>query len=207
MSVIDENKLVKEAYKPIAQSFNKTRRNPWAWQQQFLNRIGNGFYYDIGCGGGRLLNKYNSIGVDSCPEFVNIVKDKGFNVVLNDMTDLPFRDNSADAIICIASFHHLSTLKRRYNALLEMKRVLKPDGIILISVWSKNQPKDTEEKKKFPKYGDVIVPWMDKYKNVVCERYYYIFQLDEIEKIFKDVGFQIISHKWDYGNEIYELRN
>ena len=205
MSDINEDKLVREAYKPIAQTFNKTRRNPWPWQQQFLNKIGNGFYYDIGCGGGRLLNKYNSIGVDSCPEFVEIVKAKGLNVVLSDMTQLPFKSNSADAIMCIASFHHLSTPKRRLSALIEMRRVLKPGGRMLISVWSKNQPKDTDEKKKFPEYGDVIVPWMDKYKNVICERYYYIFQKEEIEKMFWDVGFQIVEHKWDWGNEVYEL--
>lgn len=204
MSLIDENKLVTQAYKPIAQSFNKTRRNPWPWQQQFLNGVGTGFYYDIGCGGGRLLNQ-NSIGVDSCLEFVKIVKDKGLNCIQSDMVKLPFRDQSADAILCIASFHHLSTQERRILSLMEMKRILKPTGKILLSIWSKVQPKDSETKKKFPEYGNVIVPWMDKYKNVICERYYYIFQINEIISLFELVGLKVLSHKWDYGNEIFEL--
>ena len=207
-SDIDEQRYVTGAYNTIAANFNETRPNPWDWQQKFMDEhIKDGFYYDIGCGGGRLLKDGQSIGVDSCPEFVKIVRDKGLDCRLGDMIYLPFEDATADAVMCIAAFHHLATPERRVAALTEMFRVLKPTGKAMISVWSKKQPKDKPEegKFKFPEYGGVIVPWKDKQKNVLSERYYYIFKLDELEKLFQDVGFQIISHQWDYGNEIYIL--
>lgn len=204
MSFIDEKKLVTEAYRPIAMDFNDTRYEPWDWQRKFLNEIGDGFYYDIGCGGGRLLNN-NSIGIDTCDEFIDIVRLKGLSCVKADMTQIPFRDESADAIICIASFHHLSTKERRIIALNEMYRVLKSTGKMLISIWSKIQPNDKKGKHKFPNYGDVIVPWFNKQKLKLCDRYYYIFEESEIRALFELIGFKIISYEWNYGNDIYVL--
>jgi tRNA (uracil-5-)-methyltransferase TRM9 len=205
MSEIIEDKLVKDAYSKIAQLFNDTRRKPWNWQQKFIDEIGNGFYYDIGCGGGRLLKEGQSIGIDSCPKFVEIVKNKGLRCIEGDMTKLPFENETADAILCIASFHHLSTTERRLMALKEMYRLLKPTGKILISVWSKTQPHDTDVNKKFNNYKDVIVPWFNAQQQKLCDRYYYIFEKEELEKLFKQIGFKIESYEWDYGNDIYKL--
>jgi hypothetical protein len=36
-------------------------------------------------------------------------------------------------------------------------------------------------------------------------RYYYIFRMEEIEKLIKKNGFVIKKHIWDYGNEIFIL--
>jgi ubiquinone/menaquinone biosynthesis C-methylase UbiE len=201
-----ETEYVVDAYKPIAMTFNKTRRTPWIWQQKFIDEyIKDSYYIDIGCGGGRLLNQ-RSVGIDSCQEFINIVIQKGLNAVLADMTFIPFEDETFDNIMCIASYHHLSTQERRHKAMKEMFRVLKPGGHILISVWSIKQPKDTDTKKKFEKYGDVYVPWKNSKQKIITNRYYYIFQTDELEKMFYDNGFEIIEHIWDYGNEIYILQ-
>ena len=83
----------------------------------------------------------NFVGVDNCENLLKICQDKGLNVVYGDMCSLPLKDNSADFIISIASFHHLSTIERRTQALKEFYRVLKPGGNLLISVWSKTQLK------------------------------------------------------------------
>jgi ubiquinone/menaquinone biosynthesis C-methylase UbiE len=201
-----ETKYVIDAYKPIAITFNKTRRNPWDWQQKFIDQyINDSYYIDIGCGGGRLLNK-NSVGIDSCSEFINIVLQKGLKGVLSDMTSIPFEDGTFDNAMCIASYHHISTKERRQKAMREMYRILKPGGHIMISVWSIKQPKDTDTKKRFENYGDVFVPWKTDKRKVITNRYYYIFKIDELEKLFLDVGFEIVKHIWDYGNEVYILR-
>ncbi len=81
-----------------------------------------------------------------------------------------------------------------------MKRVLKDDGKILLSVWSKEQP--PKSKNKF-EYGDNIVNWTNK--GNVFERYYYIFQINEIKELFERVGLNITNYKWDYGNHIFTL--
>lgn len=202
MSKIDEEKLVVGAYQKIASQFNSTRKFRWSWIESFLENIGDGKYVDIGCGGGRNLNE-NSIGVDNCQEFIDIVKSKGLNAIKADMSQLPFEDSTFDAILSIASFHHLATVERRIQSLQEMKRILKPNGKILLSVWSKEQPKKT--RRKFENYGDVIVTWRRPQGDECIERYYYIFQWDEIVDLFNQVGFKIESCRWDCGNEVFIL--
>ena len=60
------------------------------------------------------------------------------------MCDPGFEENSFEFLLVIASFHHLDTEDKRKKALQEMNRILKPDGRILVSVWSKTQPKKTK---------------------------------------------------------------
>jgi len=204
MSKLQEYKQVRDIYDKIAPDFNRTRLYTWNWVDNFINSISIGStIYDIGCGNGRnMTNKnYKFIGLDNCSSFVSMCQSCNLNVVQGDMTELPFEDKSADAILSIASFHHLQTEKRRLTALKEMKRVLRPKGKILLTIWSKIQPSKT--RRVFEKYGDVMVPWNTKGK--IYERYYYIYQLEEIKKMFEKAGLKIISHKWECGNEVYVL--
>lgn len=46
-----------------------------------------------------------------------------------DAEDLPFRDESVDAVMMVATFHHLPDVKRALN---EFKRVLKPGGKVVL---------------------------------------------------------------------------
>ena len=122
---------------------------------------------DIGCGNGRnmLYNGFEFSGIDISNEFVKICVSRGLNVKKGTMIDLPFEDNTFNVILSIASFHHLNNENDRNKALQEMKRVLQPGGIVLLYVWSKNQPKRT--KRVFENYGDVLVPWKSKrWKNI-----------------------------------------
>lgn len=141
------------------------------------------------------------IGVDNCYNFTKICKDKKLNVILSDMTFLPFEDNTFDYIIYIASFHHLSNNELREQTLKEMKRVLKPNGEILLSVWSINQ---SHNKKLNFTYGDNFVPWKDKHGDVISERYYYIFNNDELKYLLNQM-FKIKEWKYNHGNEIITL--
>ena len=142
------------------------------------------------------------IGIDSCNEFLEICKTKKLNVLLSDMCSLPFTDNSFDGIISIASFHHLSTNLRRQKSLKEMNRILKVDGLCLLSVWSINQPEKT--KRVFNNYGNNLVDW--KKGDTVYHRFYYIFKLDELNDLIHKSNFSIISHKWQCGNEVFVLK-
>ena len=141
-------------------------------------------------------NNIKFLGIDNCDKFVAICNDKGFNVMLSNITDIKLDSNIADGIICIAVFHHLSTEEHRIEALKEMKRLLKPGGKILLSVWALEQPKKTS--RTFNHYGNNIVIWNSYGK--VYERYYYIFKIDEIKRLFKCAGLMLINH--DEINEI-----
>ena len=191
-------------YEKIAQHFSNTRARPWVWVEEYLNSLTEAsLVYDIGCGNGRNMHttRLKMIGVDTCDAFLSICKEHGLSVLKACMTKLPFVSESADAIISIASFHHLKTHDDRMKALYEMNRVLKKNATLLISVWSIIQPSKT--RRTFKKYGDVLVPW-NKYGNVF-QRYYYIFTLEELKTMFECCGFDIRSQFHTCGNEVFVL--
>jgi len=200
-----ETKFVTNVYNTIANHFSDTRSYAWSWITDFVKSTPpDSTIYDIGCGSGRNMNYegYKFIGVDSSSAFVDMCLANNQTAIKASMTELPFDDESTDAVMCIAAFHHLSNEERRMKALCEMSRVLTKDGRILISVWSKHQPKKT--RRKFETYGDVLVPWTAHNGNKI-DRYYYIFELKEITDLFKKAGLKIVSHSWEVGNEVFIL--
>lgn len=191
-------------YEKIAHHFSHTRPRPWKWVETYLTSQSRGsLVYDIGCGNGRNMhsNHLNMIGVDTCDSFLSICKESKLSVVKACMTKLPFISQTADAMISIASFHHLKTHEKRMNALSEMNRVMKQKATLLISVWSINQPSKT--RRVFNNFGDVIVPW-NKF-GTIFNRYYYIFKIDELKTMFKCSGFEIKTHFYTCGNEVFIL--
>ena len=104
-----EDIYVKNTYELIAKHFNVTRVFTWSWITDFIDSLElNSTIYDIGCGNGRNMNfpNQNFIGIDNCTNFINICKNAGKNVINCNMTNINLPNNSADAIICIAAFHH-----------------------------------------------------------------------------------------------------
>ena len=171
----------------------------------FLDSLkSNSVVYDLGCGNGRNMNhgSLKFIGIDNCENFIKICIKKNLEVVNSNITKIPLQNTSADAIICIAVFHHLVNESNRLDALFEMKRLIKKNGKILLSVWSINQPKKT--RRSFNNYGNNIVLWNNN-QGKIYERYYYIFKLDEIKQLFKKAGLNIINYEYNCGNDIFTL--
>lgn len=209
---------VQDSYDKIAKYFANTRVFTWLWTDNFINSLDKrSLILDIGSGNGR-NTKYSNhaiFGLDISLEQLKMGSNgsNGSNKsnlnIQGNMITLPVKSNSIDAILSIASFHHLSTIEERHNCLQEMKRILIPSGKMLLSVWSINQPAKT--KRKFDKYGDINVNWNTNRKDsdgnfIIIPRYYYIFQLNEIKELLSTY-FKIEKYYWDSGNEIFELVN
>lgn len=79
------------------------------------------------------------VGSDICPELVSIGRSRSHEVMISDCLHLPYRSSVFDALICIAVIHHLSSEQRRLKALVEMARVLRPGGNMLVYVWAMEQ--------------------------------------------------------------------
>ena len=181
-----EQEFVLDVYDNIAEHFSDTRYCIWDFVKNFLDKqVSSQKGIEIGCGNGKHLcirNDLDIIGIDSCEKFVDICTKKNIRVFQQNCCNLTFTDNSFDYAMSVAVFHHLSTDIRRYNALKEMIRILKPGGKGMISVWSLEQTnRNNNMKKRLFVPGDNYVPWMRKKDKKIFKRYYYIFN----ESMFK----------------------
>ncbi|KAF5401829.1 Alkylated DNA repair protein alkB 8 [Paragonimus heterotremus] len=79
------------------------------------------------------------LALDRSTRLTHIVRERGFDVVVGDILRLPYLANRLDFFLCIAVIHHLSTMERRLQAVVELARLLRPNGRGLIQVWAKEQ--------------------------------------------------------------------
>lgn len=195
---------VKRSYSAIAHEFDATRDRPWPEFADFLKEIKKRFIYkkrlaalDVGCGNGRLSHfltlrqaqgDIEYVGVDNNRTMLRIAKKKNPSATFRfaEITKLPFPAHSFDTVWCIAVLHHLTTEKLRLKALKEMKRVLKPGGLLFLMVWNLWQP-------RYKKYIDkktqnAEIPWKKK-----ILRYYYAFKQNELHDLLKSAGFKKIK--------------
>lgn len=104
-------------------------------------------YLDIGCSDGLLTVKIGKLlklkqdqiyGID-IPEFASepIKPTKGFQFTQYSANDvkLPFADNTFDLITMLQVLHHV---KNPYEMLMEIKRILKPNGILFLREHDRN---------------------------------------------------------------------
>ena len=138
--------------------------------------------------------------VDFSEEMIKLAKQKAEKQKINadfavaPMEKLPFKDNFFDAAIATASFHCLPK-KLHMKATKELFRVLKKGAEAEICVWNKQ----AKMFKNAPK--EKFIAWRDKGK-----RYYYLFDEDEIHKLFKDAGFEIVSKEEPRRNIIFIVK-
>ena len=92
---------------------------------------------DIGCRDGMWLNilkgaKFNNLrGIDISEKALEIARKKGHNVVRGDAQELPFPDEEFHFVSIIHTLEHCPEPQK---VLSEIKRVLKPNGRILVVV-------------------------------------------------------------------------
>lgn len=180
-----EKKYVHDVYSKIANHFSCTRYTPWNMVKQFLNSFDDkSFIFDIGCGNGKNIELCNGLnfGLDYCFNLLQIAKQKRSKslFIQGDITNIPFRDNIADGVICIAIIHHLSTEERRLKAIQELVRICKNNGKILIYVWAKINS------------SDLFVDW----NNTDCKRYYHFFEENELEELCKKCNNCVIEKSY-----------
>ena len=112
-----------------------------------------------------------------------------FNFVVDlslaDVSSLPYPDGTFDWAISVAAYHHIESEQRRRTAFGELRRVLKPGGEAFITVWNHWQPRFWFKRK------EVAVPWRKKGKTLY--RYYYLFSYAELERLVRQVGFEVLK--------------
>ncbi len=200
-------KKVVETYDDIAKHFSQTRQHGWKEFETYLKHIKDGDnIIDIGCANGRLNSylskhkKVNYTGIDNSEELLKQAKlTSNATFIQADMLKIPLPDESFSVACAIASFHHIPGKELKNRAMREIKRVLKKDGKLIITVWNLFQAKykkyiwqaRLKALLSFGKYDfrDTYIPW-GKSK---IKRYYYAFTQKEIRKLLEEHGFKILE--------------
>jgi len=141
---------------------------------------------DAGCGPGRDIKILYELGIkevygiDLSKNMLNIAKEyesRGKYFVM-DIRKLDFDDEFFDGIICIGVLVHLNK-EDFIRSLKELYRVLKKEGILLLSVKIDKEEKILIDKK----YGEI--------------RYFFIYTEDFIKDSLKNVGFEILETRYN----------
>ena len=88
---------------------------------------------DVPSGGGYLsrhLSDVELVGLETSQTFAELASAKAENILLYENSRFPLRDACADRVLSIAGLHHV---RDKYGIFLEMRRILKPGGRIVMA--------------------------------------------------------------------------
>jgi tRNA (uracil-5-)-methyltransferase TRM9 len=106
-------------------------------------------------------------------------------LIAADALFLPFPNNTFDWAISVATYHHIKGREEREKAFMELRRVLKPEGEVFLTVWNRAQPRF------WFKSREQHIPWRLKEKTFY--RYYHLFSYGELTKLLIKAGWEIIT--------------
>ena len=202
-------KKTREDYNLIADQFSNTRKFIWPELKNLVRFCRNGErILDLGCGNGRLAELFQEravdyLGVDWAEKLIEKARKRypARKFQKANALNLPLPSNYFDKIFSIAVFHHLPSKKLRIKFLREVKRVLKPDGLLILTVWNLCQRKFLKYHLKhfFLKligrskldFKDIFYPWKGQKGEVLAERYLHCFTIRELKKLVKGAGLKI----------------
>ena len=176
-------------------STNKQGWFNWLFNQIDFSRVNR--LLELGCGNGKLWQE-NRIDLrnreiflsDISEGMVEEVRNKlgtDFNCIVADAEKIPFKDEYFDSIIANHVLFYLNDLDL---GLKEIRRVLKPNGILYCSTYGKNHMKEITE----------IVQNFDSRINLSNHSLYDIFGLENGESILKEYFFNI--QRMDYKDSL-----
>lgn len=165
---------------------------------------------DLGCGNGRLTEIFKDLsidytGADISDTLLSIAKSKyptqKFQKI--DFLSLPFEDASFDKIYCLSVFHHIPSVKYREQFLAEARRVLKKDGIMVLTVWDLLRKREIVAqiiKNSFAKlfgqsqldFKDIYLPFKRSSDNNLADRYLHCFTRRELLNLTQKTGFKVM---------------
>ena len=208
-------KKTRKDYTKIADHFAETRKYIWPEFKKFLAYLKSGDkVLDVGCGNGRLLQLFydmpiDYIGIDSCPELIEQAKKKWhrpnrkIQFTVADAVDLDFEEGSFDAVFCLATLHHIPGKEMQEKVIANIKRVVKKNGYVFITVWNlwqkkyrgyiwKNNFKKIIFLSKFD-FNDFLLPWKNPDGKIMATRYCHAFKKEELESLLVSSGLKIIQ--------------
>ncbi|HAZ28572.1 MAG TPA: hypothetical protein DCY48_02225 [Candidatus Magasanikbacteria bacterium] len=203
--VILENRKI---YNTIAEQFSESRAYLWDDLKPLANVVKEGdSILDLGCGNGRVYQLFEKkqvsyIGLDQSERLIALARKKfpDARFVVGNMLKIEFDDHVFDCVYAFASFQHIPTSALRKKTLEEIWRVLKPQGVLVMTNW--NLYSDwAKEKYCGDRDGDFLIPWKDSHQHTLGMRYYHGFASNELQNLFEQNGFEIVDQYYSKKGE------
>lgn len=218
----------REFYSQFSADFSDTRSGERFNLEPFRAYLANDMrLLDAGCGNGRLANALERagfaldyFGIDSSPELIAFAEKKSavlktvravFRVA--DLTQTHWGDTVRDAapfdvIVSLAVLHHIPGFDLRANVLKEIRAILKPRGIFIMSNWQflnnerlrkKIVPWETcrDVPPEHLERGDYLLDWK---RGGVGYRYVHLIDKNEANELASAGGFQILQQFYADGD-------
>jgi len=148
------------------------------------NRVGQ--LLDVGCGNGLFFaalqeeKELQFFGLDIYDKFLKearIATDDKPILIQGEMGKLPFKDNSFDTVVCLNTLYNQPSISYVEAGLVEMMRVCKPLGTVIVDVRNKANP-----------YIRLKYWWHLRKKTFPTMAYY----IKDFQEIFERHGFEIV---------------
>jgi ubiquinone/menaquinone biosynthesis C-methylase UbiE len=145
---------------------------------------------DVACGTGSALNQLalahpneNYWGLDLSPFYLHhagrrLSHVRNLSLVSENAEHMPLAEASFDVVTCVFLFHELPARARR-NVLAEMRRVLKPGGLLVI-----------EDAAQLSEAGDLRV-FLDNFARSMNEPFFADYIASDLEEPITGAGFQV----------------
>jgi tRNA (uracil-5-)-methyltransferase TRM9 len=190
------------SYDNFSHTFSNSRKNhPWPELDAIIEDMkisDSTSILDIWCGNGRFLEEaqkqdlipWKYLGIDNSTWMIeeagSLHPDANFEVIW--MGDLDrIGHQTFDAILFLASYHHLKTKEERIQVLKESKKLLNPNGRLYMTNWNL---RDQERYQKCHRgHGDFDI------KIGEFTRYYHGFTVDELDELFRETGWKTIKNE------------
>jgi 2-polyprenyl-3-methyl-5-hydroxy-6-metoxy-1,4-benzoquinol methylase len=222
-------KINNESYERISSSFSASRNRPWPDVDYALKKYlkDGSRVLDIGCGNGRLVHSLfkskniDYLGFDNSKSLIeqakkikeskkeklskNKIKIKFETRDMLDLADEPAENY--DLIFLISSLNHIPSLELQQKILVNINRMLKKDGLLIMTNWNMWQVNRKNKKSvwyyKFNHnfqlpytknnlgFKEIITLWQNKHP-----LFYQAFTLKDLKKLLTFSGFKTLENKY-----------
>ncbi|MBK1812081.1 class I SAM-dependent methyltransferase [Clostridium sp. YIM B02505] len=174
--------------KLVVENMNESHFNLTTWGLEKIDINKNYVILDIGCGGGKTVNRlaqkvdegkvYGMDYSDDCvrwsiDENKSYIDENKVEIFQGTAESIPFKNEKFDLITSVETIYFWPNIKECFK---EIKRTLKVEGTFLIINEMYKSDKFKERNEKFAEVGAMN-----------------IFSADELENLLKDVGFEEIE--------------
>lgn len=206
-----------DAYDQVAGDFATTRVFAWPEAEVFVpyvESLKSLVIADIGCANGRMVpwvKKHGGsfVGVEPSAQLLAVAQKNYPQEVfhLGSVLKLPLADQSVDVCLLNATLHHLPTPVLS-QAAQELRRVLKPGGLVLMVNWNLWQPRffklhfktwlDKLLGRTDLGWKDVWVEYASPDKKTTANRFYHGLTLNELDHLAASHHFSVLRQHYIY---------